>query len=57
MQGLRKSITFHWLDSSMFHLSMLLRSRAKESTREIDYRKVDEELRHETLLQIHNQLR
>ena len=52
MQGLRKSITFHWLDSSMFHLSMLLRSRAKESTREIDYRKVDEELRHETLLQI-----
>ena len=35
MQGLRKSITFHWLGSSMFHLSMLLRSRAKESTREI----------------------
>ena len=57
MQGLRKSITFDWLGSSMFHLSMLLRSRAKESTREIDYRKVDEELRHETLLQIHNQLR
>ena len=38
MQGLRKSITFHWLGSSMFHLSMLLRSRAKESTREITER-------------------
>ena len=33
MQGLRKSITFHWLGSSMFHLSMLLRSRAKGGTR------------------------
>ena len=38
MQGLCKSITFHWLGSSMFHLSMLLRSRAKESTREITER-------------------
>ena len=38
MQGLRKSITFDWLSSSMFHLSMLLRSRAKESTREITER-------------------
>ena len=38
MQGLRKSITFHWLGSSMFHLSMLLCSRAKESTREITER-------------------
>ena len=38
MQGLRKSITFHWLGSSMLHLSMLLRSRAKESTREITER-------------------
>ena len=37
-QGLRKSITFDWLSSSMFHLSMLLRSRAKESTREITER-------------------
>ena len=33
MQGLCKSITFHWLGSSMFHLSMLLRSRAKGGTR------------------------
>ena len=33
VQGLRKSITFHWLGSSMFHLSMLLRSRAKGGTR------------------------
>ena len=33
MQGLRKSITFYWLGSSMLHLSMLLRSRAKGGTR------------------------
>ena len=32
-QGLRKSITSHWFGSSMFHLSMLLRSRAKGGTR------------------------
>jgi len=32
-QGLRMSITFHWFGSSMFHLSMLLRSRAKGGTR------------------------
>ena len=38
MQGLRKSITFYWRGSSMFHVSMLLRSRAKESTREITER-------------------